>query len=267
MNIDIILVSKVDSAALAMNSLIIGIEVSALLLGIISVVYVGRRRQKQISTLKRIELLRYRERFNDAGNIIGLLIMQRSVGLPIFSRIIKGWFEMSLISGFISAISSFSAEIRTEEKLWTAIPISEVVIAVQTEELICTLLTVDTPSRALIKNLEEMSFQIGSKFDSNPVLLKAMGSNQDIALDYKEEFDRFFETHFDILLLPNYSSYDKSQSGQYPLIEEAIDSPELQSPFSANELVACLVASGLEERRSYALVIEAIEAGFLISEK
>ncbi|NOR39486.1 MAG: hypothetical protein GQ580_07860, partial [Candidatus Thorarchaeota archaeon] len=266
MNYNIILISNVDSAALAANSLMIGIEVSALLLGIISVVYISRRRLKQKSTLKRAELLGFRERFHDASNIIGLLIIQRSNGLPIYSRILKGGFEMSMISGFISAISSFASEMRTEQKLWAAIPISEIVTAVQTEELIWALLTVDIPSRALIKNLEEMSLQIGPKFDSKPDILSAMSRSPDVALDYESEFDYSFETHFDILLILNYLSYDENQPGQYPLIEEAIDSPEFESPFSANELVAYLVASGLEERRSYALAIKAIEAGFLIPE-
>ncbi|MHA1934279.1 MAG: hypothetical protein ACW97A_03265, partial [Candidatus Thorarchaeota archaeon] len=267
MDFDIILISEVDSVALAISSVITGAEVSALLLGIISVVYVGRRRKKQIQSLKRLELLGFRERFDNASNIIGVLVIQRINGLPIHYRILKGGFEMSMISGFISAISNFASEMRTEEKLWTAIPISEVVTTVTTKELICVLLTVDSPSDALTNNLEKMSRQIGSKFDPNPNLLTTITQNPEIGYEYEDEFDRFFETHFDIMLLLDYLSYDKSKSGQFPMIEEAIDSPEFQSPFSANELVTYLVASGLEERKSYALVIEAVETDFLITEK
>jgi hypothetical protein len=265
MDIDIILISEVDSEALVMGYILTSIEVSALLLGIGSVVYAGRRRQKRISRQRRIELLGFRERFNDASNIIGFLIIQRTGGLPIYSRIMKGGFEMSIIGGFISAISNFSEEIRTEEKLWTAIPISEVVMAVHTEELICSLLTVDAPSRTLIENLEEVSIQIGSKFDADSNLLSTISHSAEVALEYKGDLDRFFETHFDFKLLISYLSYDEAQKKLYPLIAEVFDSPELTPPFSTSELVALLIASGLEEGSAYALVIEAIEANFLIS--
>ncbi|MHA1966050.1 MAG: hypothetical protein ACW97G_15860, partial [Candidatus Thorarchaeota archaeon] len=89
-DIDIILISEVDPAVLAMGFLVTGIEVAALLLGVVSVVYIGRRRQKRISTRKQMELLNFRARFNDANNIIGFLVIQRSNGLPIYSRILKG---------------------------------------------------------------------------------------------------------------------------------------------------------------------------------
>jgi hypothetical protein len=264
--IDIVLISEVDSDAIAMGYLITGVELSALFLGVVSVVYIGRRRQGQISARKRLELLSYRERFNDAGNIIGVLIIQRSGGLPIYSRIIKGGFDMSILGGFISAVSGFALEIGTEEKQWTAIPISDVVTAVRTEQLLCTLLTVDAPSPTLVKNLEDMSAQIGTRFDSDPDLLTTISFSREVASQYENELDQMFEDRFDSQLLLGYSSYDKNRSGQHPLIEEAIDSPDIRSPFLAIELVAYLAASGLDERIAYALVIDAVEAGFLIPE-
>ncbi len=267
MVIDIVLISVVDSEALVRGYMFTSLQVAALLLGVGSVVYAGRRRQNRISRQRRVELLGFRERFNDASNIIGFLIIQRTNGLPIYSKIIKGGFEMSIISGFISAISNFSEELRTEEKLWTAIPISEVVTAVHTEALICSLLTVDAPSRTLIENLEEVAIQLGSKFDSNPDLLSAISRSSETALGYKDEFDHLFETHFDFKILISYMSYDAAQKGKFPQIAEIFDSTDVSPPFTTSELVALLLASGLEERRAYAIVIEAIEAGFLSSVK
>jgi hypothetical protein len=212
-----------------------------------------------------MELLNFRARFNDANNIIGFLVIQRSNGLPIYSRILKGGFEMSIISGFISAISTFAMEIRTEEKLWTPIPISEVVTAVQTKELICALLTVDSPSPTLVTNLEEISLQVGSRFDSYPDILSSISRDIDEAKEYKEEFDTFFENQFDFELLGSYSSYDLSRKGEYPLIELAIISGDLNRPFYVSELMLYLVTSGVEESSAYSMVIDAAESDFLLS--
>ena len=172
---------------------------------------------------------------------------------------------MSMISGFISAISNFSMELRTEEKLWTPIPISEIVTAVQTNELICALLTVDSPSTALTTNLEEISLLIGNRFDSDPDLLTTISRHTDRAIEYKNDFDTFFETQFDYNLLIGYSSYDLSRKGEYPLIELAIITGDMNRPFDVSDLLRYLVTSGVEETKAYSMVIDAAESGFLIS--
>jgi hypothetical protein len=233
--------------------------------GVVSVVYLGRRRQRRNTLRRQKELLDLRARFSDANNIIGFLAIQRTNGLPVYSRILKGGFEMSIISGFISAISNFAMEIRSEEKLWTPIPISEVVTAVQTKELICTLLTVDSPSPALITSLEESSRLIGSRFDSYPDILRMLSHDTATALEYKNEFDRFFATQFDFNLLASYSSYDLARKGEFPLIELAIISGDLNRPFYVSELVRYLMTSGVEETNAYSMVIDAAESGFLLS--
>ncbi len=263
--IDIILISEVDEAALVQGLIFTGLEISVILFGILSLVYVSRRRQKRISFKKQMELLNIRARFNDANNIIGFIVLQKDIGLSVYSRIIKGGFDTSMISGFISAISNFALEMRSKEKLWKGIPISEIVTAVQTNELICALLTVDSPSATLIENLEIISFQIGSRFDSDPELLSKMTRVIDIAEEYKPEFDTFFETQFDYKFLVNYSSYDLSRKGEYPPIEEAIISGEMNRLFYVPELVRYLVTSGVEETRAYSMVIEAAESDFLLS--
>ncbi len=262
--IEVILISEYDPEALASEMFVTGVETSALLVGIAAVIYAGSRRQKKKAMQRQMEILDYRARFSDANNVIGFLVIKRNSGLPIYSKIIKGGFEMSMISGFISAISNFAMEIRTEEKLWTSIPISEVVTAVQTNELICALLTVDSPSKNMFKALEEISFLIGSRFDSFPDLLNTISRQTDKAIEYKNEFDNFFETQFDYRLLISYSSYDLSRKGDFPLIEQAIISGNLNKPFHVTDLVRYLITSGIEETEAYSLVIEAAESRFLL---
>ncbi|MHA3963518.1 MAG: MSCRAMM family protein [Candidatus Thorarchaeota archaeon SMTZ1-45] len=265
LRIEIILISEVDESALVRGVVFTGLQIMALLIGGISLIYVGQRRQKRISLRNQMELMSLRARFSDASNIIGFLVIQRNNGLPIYSKILKGGFEMSIISGFITAISSFAMEIRSEEKLWSAIPISEVVTAVQTKELICALLTVDAPSSQLIRILEDEAVIIGSRFDSYPDLLGTLSHKIDTALEYKKEFDLFFENQFDFKLLRSYSSYDLSRKGELPLIEQAIISGEMNRPFYVSELVRYLMASGVEETGAYQMVMAAVESDFLLS--
>jgi hypothetical protein len=264
-DIDVVLISEVDSAALTMRLVVTGIEIAVLFLGVALVAYLGRRRMKQTTLRKQIGLLQLRERFSDAHNIIGFLVIQRSNGLPIYSRIIKGGFEMSIISGFISAISNFAMELRPEEKLWTPIPISEVVTAVQTKELICALLTVDTPSPGLITSLGEVSRQLGSRFDADTDLLSTISLHTDEALEFKGIFDSFFETQFDYKLLMSYTSYDLGRKGEFPLIELAIISGDMNRPFYVSELLRYLVNSGVPETEAYSMVIDTAESDFLLS--
>jgi hypothetical protein len=263
-DIDIIIISEIDSDAIAMSYFITGIEISALLLGLVSVVYLGRRQMKRSSLKKQMELVKLRARLADANNIIGFLIIQRSNGLPVYSRIIKGGFEMHMISGFISAISNFSMEIRAEERLWVSIPISEVVTAVQTQELICALLTVDSPSTTLTESLEAIALLVGSRFDSHPDFLSAVSHFTENTIEFKKDLDLYFESQFDYDLLVEYSTYDSAQKGKYPMIELAIDSTDLHHPFSVSELVGYLVTLGIDELQAHLMVIDAVENDFLV---
>ena len=80
------------------------------------------------ATAKRnLELLALEGRKEDAKNLIGLLVIHRSIGLPVYSNILKGGFQEALLSSFISAISHFRSEFSMAEPTWTAIPITEVI--------------------------------------------------------------------------------------------------------------------------------------------
>jgi hypothetical protein len=59
------------------------------------------------------ELLELRGRMDDAERTIGVLVLHSKRGLPIFSWIVKGGFDEAMVSGFISAITSFRDEMPT----------------------------------------------------------------------------------------------------------------------------------------------------------
>ena len=61
-------------------------------------------------TRRNVELLALEGRIDDAKNLIGLLVIHRAIGLPVYSNILKGAFEESILSSLITAISQFRSE-------------------------------------------------------------------------------------------------------------------------------------------------------------
>ena len=95
-------------------------------------VVISRRFYMAVMAKRNVELLALEGRIEDSKNLIGLLVIHRAIGLPVYSKIIKGGFQEALLSSFISAISQFRSEFSIDEPTWIAIPITEVITAVQT---------------------------------------------------------------------------------------------------------------------------------------
>jgi hypothetical protein len=95
--------------------------------------------------------------------------------------------------------------------------------------------------------------------------MSTLSREADRALEYKGDFDIFFENQFDYKLLINYTSYDLSRKGEFPFIEFAIISGNMNRPFHLSELVRYLVTSGVDETQAFSMVIQAAESGFLLS--
>ncbi|MFW9926383.1 MAG: hypothetical protein ACFFDM_06395, partial [Candidatus Thorarchaeota archaeon] len=72
-----------------------------------------------------------KRRFDDADNIIGVIVMHKSSGIPIYSRIVKGGFEEGIVAAFISAVTHFRQEFEFfDEESMGVIPISDIIRAV-----------------------------------------------------------------------------------------------------------------------------------------
>ncbi len=79
---------------------------------------------------ERAENLRIRGRFRDAHNILGILVLHKTSGLPVYSRSLKIALDEGIISGLISAITSFRGEIQAEQPQWefSVFPISDIIL-------------------------------------------------------------------------------------------------------------------------------------------
>jgi hypothetical protein len=113
-------------------------------------------------------LLAVRQEFLDAQNILAVLILHKSSGVPFFSLQIRHETPSELIAGFITAISHFRREVllKSKEELFTIIPISDVVYVCPTSHTLCALITVIPPSQRLFNLLIDFSHEIERDFDA-----------------------------------------------------------------------------------------------------
>jgi hypothetical protein len=107
----------------------------------------GQRVRKRKRREKHATAVSIKNRFDDANNSLGFIVLHKLSGLPVYSKVLKGGFEEGMLSAFITAIMHFRAEFETigERDEYKIIPISEVIRVVPTESLICAFITMTSP--------------------------------------------------------------------------------------------------------------------------
>ncbi len=234
----------------------------ALLVCIASFV-IGRRFYTSTTARRNLELLELKGRLEDAKNLIGLLVIQRKAGLPVYSKIIKGGFETSMLSAFISAISQFREEFSWDSPKWTAIPITEVVTAVQSEELICAIITVESASTRQKNQLETFSREIGGLFDHDDKLFTTI--HRAYTEEVVETFDKVFDSYFDGALFDRYVGVKKDLPNRLSPITSVFKTMSIDRGVSPEAMIKSVILLGFTERTAINMVLEAIDNGYLIA--
>jgi hypothetical protein len=213
---------------------------------------------------KRIQLfLELKGRLEDAKNLIGVLVIQRKNGLPIFSKVLKGGFQESLLSSFVTAISNFREELSMDSAKWVSIPISEVITAVQTEELICVIITVETASARQKTQLETFSREIGGLYDHNDSFVSSV-----LRKTNSEEINSItesFNSHFDGGVFLKYVGVKKSLPHHLNLISSVFKTIDIDHGVTIEALIKALGNQGISERMAYSIVLEAMDSQYLIA--
>jgi hypothetical protein len=223
-------------------------------------VFLVRRKYMSWRTQKTLELLELRKRFDDVKNIIGVLVMMRGAGLPVYSRLVRGEFEETATSGFISAISSFREEIQEGEKLWETIPISDIISAVQTKSLICALITFSAPTENLKRRLENFATNVGFLHDNELEAPTGFVTDPEIV----QSIDELFTTNFEPALVEIYVGIkDEFVETLHRAMQTAISALEKEGSFIPEQLIQRMVLNGVNELEAYSLVIEVIEKQLL----
>ena len=257
-------VMSIDISApesLVMVALRAGFATAVGLLSLIGISYLGRRYYKSRITKNNLELLSLKGRLEDAMNLVGILVIHRASGLPIYSRIFKGVFQEALLSSFISAISQFRSEVSTKQPHWLAVPISDVVTAVQTENMICAVVTDESISVILKDKLESFSHKVGFLYDSDDRILNVVVQRAEI----EKKFDSILFNYFDWKLLRKYVGIKEDIPDNWKVIADVMSSTNVAGGLSVNAIINEVFRRGYSERRAYRFVISAIDEGYLIA--
>jgi hypothetical protein len=161
--------------------------VGALVVGFIVQKVQSRRRKAEY-----IEALVVKRRFDDIRNLLGVIVLHRSSGIPIYSKLLKGGFDDSMVSGFIAAITAFRSEFEVDQREWQIIPISDIIRTVSSQNLICAFITLGSPTGTQEEMMMQFARAIGFIFDSHFENVPTK------TLD--DETENRFETLFDEML-------------------------------------------------------------------
>jgi hypothetical protein len=230
------------------------------LFGILSIVFVSRALYQWQTSKWRLELLSLQGRLEDSRNLIGLLVIHNEAGLPIYSNIIKGGFQESMVSSFITAITHFRSEFTWDGPIYTALPISDVITAVQTKSLICAIITLEGATESQKRKLENFGVAVSNEIDEDT--MSEMITELDV---FAAAFDPLFEEYFDGRLIKRYIGFTDTIAYEHlsslMLIESEFNK---EKGASVDELIKVLIRSGYSERRALRIVLDSIDDGILI---
>ncbi|MFW9851090.1 MAG: hypothetical protein ACFFF4_18340, partial [Candidatus Thorarchaeota archaeon] len=218
--------------------------------------YAGRRSYTRRKRKENLEALSIKRRFDDVRNMLGVIVLHKDSGIPVYSRMIKGGLDDSLISAFITAISQFRAEFVIDEKLWEVTPISDIIMAVRTQNLVCAFITTGSPTKTqedrMIQFARAVGYVFDSEFDEAPIL--------SISETDEGRFDQLFNEMLDMNLHRPHKIIDTKGLPRGPkCLKAAINELQNSDGFALEEMADRMAACGLEEARVYKIIMDAIE--------
>jgi hypothetical protein len=145
---------------------------------------------------------------------------------------------------------------------WTAIPITEVITAVQSEELICVIITVESASTRQKIQLETLSREIGGLYDYNDSIVTPI--YRTLSEEVIETFDKVFASYFDGPLFSRYVGAKKDLPERLAPIVFVFKTMKIDHGVTPDALIRELILLGFNERNAYRIVFEAIDNNYLI---
>lgn len=223
-------------------------------------VYRRSARKKRIRENK--ETLAIKKRFDDIRSLMGVIVLHKDSGLPIYSKILRDGLEETVISAFITAITSFRGEfdIETSSEEWGLIPISDIVRVISTNKLVCAFITTGNPSPEQRERMIQFAKTVGFIFDDT------MEDVPIVVLDHHttQQFNSLFEDLLDGQLLRTYKLDDEKKFPTTSCANERI-ARRHGDEFKLEELATEIASCGLEEGRVYKAIMVALESQFLVT--
>ncbi len=223
-------------------------------------VYRRSARKKRIRENK--ATLAIKRRFDDIRSLMGVIVLHKESGLPIYSKILRDGLEEVVISAFITAITSFRGEfdIESSSEEWGLIPISDIIRVISTNKLVCAFITTGNPSPQQRERMIQFAKTVGFIFD------ETMEEVPIVVLDHHttRQFDSLFEDILDGQLLRTYKLDDVKKFPTNSCANERIARRHGEE-FKLEELATEIASCGLEEGRVYKAIMDALENHFLVT--
>ena len=165
----------------------------------------------------------------------------------------------------LRATTQFRSEFSWDEPIWSAIPITEVITAVQTEVLICAIVTVEQASEQQKSQLEAFGRDVGGLYDHEDDTIRQMFHTPELSEVFLRAFDPIFESYFDGALMKRYVGVKKDLPSHLTPVADAFHSLSIDYGVTPEAMIKAVILLGYTEYRAYEMVLEAIDGGFMIA--
>jgi hypothetical protein len=231
-------------------------------IGAVVVGYGYRRRSRKRRIRENLAAHQIKKRFDAVKNLLGVIVIHKESGLPIYSKILREGLDETVISAFITAITNFRGEFdieRSEEEEWALVPISDIVRVIATRSLYCAFITVARPSEEqrerMIRFAQTVSFIFDEQLKDVPIAVLDQHN--------RRQFESLFNDILDGALLKTYTLSEDKKYKPSSCADERI-ARRRGVEFLLDELAADIASCGLEEGRVYKAIMEAIERDLLV---
>ncbi|MHA1483806.1 MAG: hypothetical protein ACTSPR_00640 [Candidatus Thorarchaeota archaeon] len=238
-------------------------QIAAIMVALVSLV-IGRRMYQKNRRKKALAILAVKRRFEDIRGILGIIVIHKTSGLGIYSKILKGGFDEGMMSAFITAITHFRTEFEMEELHWefNVVPISDIISIVPTRNLLCAFIVGSRPTMTLEDRMVGFARSVGAMFD------ETMESPPRAIIDDATQglFDYLFDDIMDGALLRQYrvkkdAPFPRSQK----CLQIYLEAYPQEDGFGLDTLADGMAMCGIQEGNVYRQIIDAIENGILES--
>lgn len=217
----------------------------------------ARKNKRRHAAAREIEI-----RFDDANNLLGIIVLHKLSGIPVYSKILKGGFEEGMLSAFITAILHFRSEFDTvsEEGDYKVYPISDIIRAVSTPNLICAFITMSSASKEQEIKMAGYARAVGMMLD------ETLSGRPSKVVDTKtaKTFEWFFDDFVDGGLLREYQIGENPLSGKFKKFKKALPEVSTNGKFKLNRMIRELENRGLSVDDAYLLTMDAIEKEIIL---
>ncbi|TFG32381.1 hypothetical protein EU527_10285 [Candidatus Thorarchaeota archaeon] len=256
------LVPTVDTNARLVQAIMNYSTQIAFMVGVVGIVAGGQKYYSRKRLAKQAKARVIKARFTDANNLLGIIVLHKLSGVPIYSKILKGGLEEGMLSAFITAIMHFRSEFEvigsTDD--YKILPISDIVRAVPTQNLVCAFITITSASLGQETRMISFTRAIGMMLD------EALAQRPTKVADAKtvKTLEWLFDDFVDGALLRDYQIGEKQLPKHLRCIEEVMKLDSSAETFKLINLLRLLESCGIHEDDAYILIMEALELEYIL---